>query len=243
VDAIENVTHYNEALYEGFWRLMPFFPPESMPWWPVIKALADAAPERLEIGPGVFPRFPVSGTHVVELSASALEVLAARGAIVHHGLLSDQQFGDRSIDLVGMFEVLEHISDDEALLGELSRITRPGGRLMLSVPLGMKYYCSYDRYMGHVRRYEPEELRGKVERAGYVLERFEVRKTSPREPVASFFVWVLQHAPRFAAWMLRYVMLPLGKRMRIEWKDAAEWDVVTRDASDCSAIFRRAGGA
>jgi hypothetical protein len=44
LDAIENVTHYNEALYEGFWRLMPFFP---MPWWPVIKALADAAPERL----------------------------------------------------------------------------------------------------------------------------------------------------------------------------------------------------
>jgi len=239
MESNEKVTLYNEALYEEIWRRMPFFPPESLPWWPEIKALADAAPQRLEIGPGVFPRFPVAGTHIVELSASALEVLAARGAIAHPGLVEQQHFADGSIDLIGIFEVLEHVPDDEALLRELARITRVGGRLILSVPLGMKYFCSYDDYMGHVRRYEPEELRGKVERAGYVLERFEVRMSSPREPTASMFVWLFQHAPRFCAWVLRYVMLPLAKLMRIQWQDASHWDASTRDVANCSAIFRR----
>jgi SAM-dependent methyltransferase len=239
MESIEKVTHYNEALYEAIWRRMPFFPPESLPWWPEIKALADAAPARLEVGPGLFPRFPVAGTHVVELSASALEILAARGAITHLGLLEQQQFPDASIDLIGIFEVLEHVPDDEGLIRELARITRAGGRLILSVPLGMKYFCSYDAYMGHVRRYEPEELRSKVERAGYVLERFEVRMASPREPMASLFVWLFQHAPRLASWGLRYLLLPLSKFMRIYWQDASRWDVGTRNAANCSAIFRR----
>jgi SAM-dependent methyltransferase len=239
MESTDKIARYNEELYEKAWRVTPFFPPESLPWWPEIKALADAAPERLEVGPGVFPRLPVANTHVVELSTAALDVLAARGAIAHRGLLQEQHFPDASIDLIGIFEVLEHVSDDEELIRELARITRPGGRLILSVPLGMKYFCSYDSYIGHARRYEPEELRSKIERAGYVLERFEVRMSSPREPMASLFVWVMQRFPRFSIWMLRYVMLPLGKYMRIQWQEASRWDEATRDAANCSAIFRR----
>jgi SAM-dependent methyltransferase len=233
------IEKYNEELYEEAWRRMRLFPPELLPWWNVIKPLADEAPERLEIGPGLFPRFPLTGTHIVELSAFALETLGKHGAIAHHGLVQDQGFADGSIDLVGMFEVLEHVAEDEELLRELARITRPGGRLMLSVPLGMKYYNSYDRFIGHARRYEPNELRTKVETVGYVLERFEVRKSSPREPMASIFVWLMRHAPRFSVWMLRDVMLPLSKYMRIHWQDAAGWEAGTKNATDCSAIFRR----
>jgi SAM-dependent methyltransferase len=239
MESSDKVTRYNEALFEEVWSRMPFFPPESLPWWPEIEVLTDAAPQRIEIGPGVFPRFPVAGTHVVELSSAALEVLAARGAIAHRGLLEQQNFADGSIDLVGIFEVLEHVPDDEGLLRELARITRAGGRLMLSVPLGMKYFCSYDTFVGHVRRYEPEELRGKVERAGYVLERFEVRMSSPNESSARVIIWLCRHAPRFSIWLMRYVMLPLGKLMRIKWQDASRWDVATRNMANCSAIFLR----
>jgi SAM-dependent methyltransferase len=237
--AIEASTRYNEALYEDLWRRMSFRTPDHLPWWPALKALCDGAPDRLEIGPGVFPRMPVHGTHAIDLSAGALEVLTRHGAITHHGLLQDQGFRDASFDVVGMFEVLEHVADDEGLLREIARITRPGGYLALTVPLGMKHYCSFDRYMGHVRRFEPDELRSKVEGAGYVLERFEVHSQSVREPAASLYVAVMRYFPRLTAWAMRFIFLPLLERTRIDWHDAAQWAALIRGATDCGAIFRR----
>jgi SAM-dependent methyltransferase len=236
---IEPSAAYNESLYEELWRRFPFHGPEKLPWFPAIKALADKAPNRLEIGPGVTPRFPVQGTHVMDLSEGALEVLVRHGAVAHKGLLADARFPDASYDLVGMFEVLEHVPGDEDLLREIARITRPGGHLVLTVPLGMKHYNAYDRYMGHVRRFEPEELRSKVERAGYVVERFEVHSQSVLGPSAAFYVWVMRHFPRLSALALRYLFLPLLGRTRIEWHDPDRWDTLTPDATDIGVIFRR----
>jgi SAM-dependent methyltransferase len=238
--AVENVASYNEALYEDLWRRVPFTTPDRLPWWPVLKELAAAARDRMELGPGVFPRLPIEGTHVCDLSAVALAVLEKHGGIIHHGMLQDQHLPDASFDLVALFEVLEHVPDDVDLLREIARITRPGGRLVLTVPLGMKHYCSFDRYMGHVRRFEPEELRTKIERAGYVLERFEVHKQSPMEPAATFYVWVLRYAPRFAVWATMKIFLPLLSWTRLHWyDDPSQWDKVMRGATDCGAVFRR----
>jgi SAM-dependent methyltransferase len=238
---LEKAQSYNESLYEEMYKRMAFSPPDHLPWFPALKALADAAPERLEIGPGVFPRLPVVGTHVVDLSSGALEVLAKHGAIAHNGLLQDLKFDQGRFDLCAMFEVLEHVPDDEGLLKEIARVTKPGGHLALTVPMGMKHYCSFDRYMGHVRRFEPDELRGKVERAGYVLERFEVHEQSVHEPVATFYVWIMRYFPRFTAWMLRYVFIPALAKKKIVWHDASEWDALIKGATDCGAIFRRVG--
>ena len=237
--AIENATAYNESLYEDLWARMPFLPPDTLPWWPALKELADKAPNRLELGPGVFPRLPVVGTHVCDLSKVALDVLAKHGAIAHHGLVQDHKFPDGTFELVGLFEGREHVQDDEGLLRELARITKPGGHLALTVPMGMKHYCSYDRYMGHVRRYEAAELRSKIERAGYVLEKFEVHEQSNKEPAASMYVFVMRHFPRFTAWALRYFFVPLLARMRITWHDPSEWDARAPHALDMGVIFRR----
>ncbi len=236
---LDSATRYNEELYEDIWSRAHFHPPERLPWWPAIRALAAGAPNRLEVGPGIFPRMPLDGTHVVDLSSRALDKLAERNAIAHRGHLRDQRFETGLFDLVGAFEVLEHVPDDADFLAEIARITRPGGHLILTVPMGMKNFCSFDRYMGHVRRYEPDELRAKIERAGFVLDCFEVHDQSVREPMASLYVWFFRHAPRLVAWALRYVFLPLLGRKRFAWHDSAEWESLTRDATDCGAIFRR----
>jgi SAM-dependent methyltransferase len=240
--AIENATTYNEALYESLWHQVPFMPPDRLPWWPVLNELASAAPDRMELGPGVFPRLPIKGTHVCDLSANALAVLEREGGIIHHGMLEDHKLADASFDLVGMFEVLEHVPDDEGLLREIARITRPGGHLVLTVPLGMKHYCSFDRFMGHVRRFEPDELRSKIERAGYVLERFEVHKQSPMEPAATVYVWIMKYLPRFSIWAALKIFFPILSRTRLRWyDDPSQWDARMKGATDCGAVFRRLG--
>jgi SAM-dependent methyltransferase len=238
--AIDNSTAYNEALYEAVWAKIPFLPPNRLPWWPALKELASAAPNRLEIGPGVFPRLPVEGTHVCDLSAAALKTLERHGAIPLHGLLQDHHLADASFDLVGMFEVLEHVPDDEGLLREIARITRPGGHFVLTVPMGMKHYNSYDRFMGHVRRYEPDELRSKIERAGYALERFEIHVQSPLEPAASVYVWIMKYFPRLSLWAGLNIFLPLLSMKRLRWfDDPSQWDARMKRALDCGAVFRR----
>ncbi len=43
-------------------------------------------------------------------------------------------FADGSFDLVFSHEVREHVEDDHACAGEMVRVTRPGGRLIIFVP-------------------------------------------------------------------------------------------------------------
>ncbi len=43
-------------------------------------------------------------------------------------------FADGSFDLTFSHEVLEHVADDRAVLAEMVRVTRPGGRIVLFVP-------------------------------------------------------------------------------------------------------------
>jgi len=173
--ASADLVQYNADTYDRMWRFAHFIPPDRTPWWPLMKIFAQQARDRLEIGPGPWPKLPVEGTHVVDLSAPALELLARQGALVHRGLLHEIGFPVGAFDLVGLFEVLEHVPDDTGLLHELGRITRPGGRLVVSVPLRMDFYNAFDRWAGHVRRYEPEELLEKLAQAGFVIDCFEVR--------------------------------------------------------------------
>ncbi|NWF94326.1 MAG: glycosyltransferase [Syntrophaceae bacterium] len=71
------------------------------------------------------------------------------------------------IDSVICFNVLEHIAEDEKALKNIFDILEPGGRLLLFVPSQRWLYGSLDRHLGHHRRYDREELRKKLEDAGF----------------------------------------------------------------------------
>lgn len=73
-------------------------------------------------------------------------------------------------DVIGAFDVLEHIKEDEAVLSEMLRALRPGGGVILTVPQHPWLWSNQDEYACHVRRYQLHELRKKVERAGFKAE-------------------------------------------------------------------------
>lgn len=75
---------------------------------------------------------------------------------------------DRTFDVVGAFEVLEHQEDDQAALASWARWVRPGGHLILSVPAHPRRFGAADRDVGHFRRYTRAGLQALMTSAGLV---------------------------------------------------------------------------
>jgi SAM-dependent methyltransferase len=110
----------------------------------------------------------------VEESSAFVEYLAARAAASRVGERLRVVRADVTalplcaggVDGVVCGEVLEHLSDDTAAVRELTRVLRPGGLLVATVPAGAARYSWLDRWAGHARRYEPGELRQLIIGAG-----------------------------------------------------------------------------
>jgi SAM-dependent methyltransferase len=74
-------------------------------------------------------------------------------------------------DSIGAFDVLEHIEEDERVLGQMYGALRPGGVLLLTVPQHAWLWSPVDDYACHVRRYSAKEIHLKVENAGFEILR------------------------------------------------------------------------
>jgi SAM-dependent methyltransferase len=73
---------------------------------------------------------------------------------------------EAGFDYLLAFEVLEHIEADLDVLRQWMRYLKPGGRILVSVPAHARKYGRSDEIVGHVRRYEREQLRTLLEDAG-----------------------------------------------------------------------------
>jgi SAM-dependent methyltransferase len=78
-----------------------------------------------------------------------------------------------AFDALVACEVLEHIEDDRAALEEWRGWLRPGGHLILSVPAHARRWSATDVWAGHFRRYEGNDLKRLLERAGFAVEELE----------------------------------------------------------------------
>jgi SAM-dependent methyltransferase len=61
-------------------------------------------------------------------------------------------------DVIFLFDVLEHIAEENGFLQALLCHLAPGGRVVVNVPAGQWAFSSYDRAAGHMRRYSLETL-------------------------------------------------------------------------------------
>jgi SAM-dependent methyltransferase len=71
-------------------------------------------------------------------------------------------------DLIGAFDVLEHVEEDETVLRQMRKSVRNrNGGIIVTVPQHKFLWSYVDEYSCHVRRYTAVELRDKVEAAGF----------------------------------------------------------------------------
>ena len=76
-------------------------------------------------------------------------------------------FADRTFDVVGAFDVLEHCAPEQRAVAELFRVLEPGGRLLASVPAYTWAWTEHDVRAGHHRRYTRTRLVRALELGGF----------------------------------------------------------------------------
>ena len=233
----------NQRFYDPFWAAAELVEPERFNTWPLVASLVRPGQRRLEVGPGLRPRLPLDDTAFVDLSAPAVAKLRARGAHAVAGWITALPFSDARFDLVCALDIVEHVDDESLALGELARVARDGGALLLSVPLHPERWTRFDRLVGHRRRYEPERLNDELARNGFTIERSAAYGMQPAWPgLASLGLWFLEHRRRRALWCYAHFLMPFALRLqkRLALVDGM---IATRTVDEILLVCRKGSAA
>jgi len=78
---------------------------------------------------------------------------------------------EQKFDLVCLFDVLEHVEEDEKTLVVVRNLLGPSGIIVITVPAFAKLWGPHDEQLHHKRRYERAELQAKLIRAGFAISK------------------------------------------------------------------------
>jgi SAM-dependent methyltransferase len=108
----------------------------------------------------------------LDFSEESVRFCAEKGLPrVYRGDICDLPFKDASYDVVLATDIIEHVDDDHRALGEVLRVLKPGGHVLITVPAFMTMWSQHDVNAHHKRRYRLRELRTRVARAGLQIDR------------------------------------------------------------------------
>ncbi|MEG0879663.1 MAG: class I SAM-dependent methyltransferase [Janthinobacterium sp.] len=124
---------------------------------------------------GVARRHPTAALYGSEIFVAALGFAAARLPSAQLMQMDARNLPFREeFDVIGAFDVLEHIDEDEQVLVQIHAALKTGGVCLLTVPQHDWLWSPVDDYACHVRRYAAADLHGKLAAAGFAV----VRSTS-----------------------------------------------------------------
>lgn len=123
----------------------------------VLSAVEKALPDAEMIGTELF----IKGLKLAEQRCSRAKLIQ----------IDARRIPFRSyFDVIGIFDVLEHIEDDTTVLAQIGRALVPGG-VLITVPQHQWLWSPVDEAACHVRRYSASELERKVVTAGFEILR------------------------------------------------------------------------
>jgi SAM-dependent methyltransferase len=140
-----------------------------------LKSYFPTATSFLEVGGG-------TGNTLAALAAAIPELTVTGGELYREGLEVARRrlpgvellrldarslpFRDR-FDVVGAFDVLEHIADDDVALRSLRSAVRPDGGIVITVPQHPSLWSAADDVAHHERRYTRADLLAKLRAADF----------------------------------------------------------------------------
>jgi SAM-dependent methyltransferase len=110
----------------------------------------------------------------VDLAWEGLEPAHARGLNrLARATVERLPFASGSFDAATSFEVVYHlgVAHDMSAFQEVRRVLKPGGVFLLRVPAHDWLRGEHDRLVHTRHRYAPDEVRGKLEAAGFRVDR------------------------------------------------------------------------
>ena len=144
-------------------------------------------------------------------------------------------FRDGAFDIVGSFDVLEHVPDDRAALAEQRRILAERGHLVGAVPADRRLWSAHDEAVGHLRRYDTASIGELTSSAGLrvrrdthffaflwlpaLLTRTRPRRTEPgngKGAVSRIMRRSVALVSAFERWVLRHRSIPIGTSVWFE---------------------------
>jgi SAM-dependent methyltransferase len=162
-------------------------------------------------------------------------------------------------DLIGVFDVLEHIGDDDKALAEINRALKTGGDLILTVPSHKFLWSYFDERANHKRRYNRDELVDKLEWNGFAVRKMSYSMfflfpvllftrtishflwkrdperdimTSPELKTIPVINEVFRVILRLEKYLVRYMRLPFGSTLLIIAEKKGRPVVRDRDLKD-----------
>jgi SAM-dependent methyltransferase len=168
-------------------------------WFRARRDILDRAVERFVGETGLSLTVGVGITREAEMLAKRTKLVAIdRAAIVPRCLtvaLPAQAdavalpFASGVFDAVFIFDVLEHVEEEDRALAEIHRVLRPGGSLLVTVPAFMFLYGLQDEVSEHKRRYRLKPLTGLLSRSGFEVSYATYFNTLLFPPIAAVRVF------------------------------------------------------
>ncbi len=84
--------------------------------------------------------------------------------------LENAMFKKDAIQAVGLFDVVEHIKEDNEFLATIYALLKKNGLVFISVPAYQSLWSNEDVDAGHFKRYTTKNLRQKLINAGFKIE-------------------------------------------------------------------------
>lgn len=121
---------------------------------------------------GVAKKFPHATLSGSEIFLAGLGFAAARLPAVEFMQMDARELPFvNEFDVIGAFDVVEHIKEDEKVMSQIHAALKPDGIVLLTVPQHQWLWSAADVYACHERRYAAVDIHRKVKAAGFQLLR------------------------------------------------------------------------
>jgi SAM-dependent methyltransferase len=106
----------------------------------------------------------------LEANQSACDMAKTRAiGNIKQGFLPNIPF-ENNFDLICLFDVLEHIDDEIAVLNTIKQKLNTKGQLLLTVPAYQFLWSAHDVAVNHKRRYTQKSLLALLKQAGFTIQ-------------------------------------------------------------------------